>query len=77
LNDAAGILWGIAGYVFATLIFAVLPLGATWLITRSRAWKSRRRWRWAGEVPIWYRNKIELDLPPELLDPPPTRRRRR
>jgi hypothetical protein len=49
-------------------VFLVLPILGVWLVTRTRVWRNRERIHWAGEVPIWWRNKTDIDLPPELLD---------
>jgi hypothetical protein len=77
MSDWTDALWSVAGYVVG-LIFIALLVGGLVLLTRTRRWRRRHRLRWAGsEMPLLWWRGVDRNLPPELLDPPDTRRRRR
>jgi hypothetical protein len=69
--------WSVVGYLVAAIVM-VVPIAGLLLFTRTRRWRRRHRIRWAGsEMPlVWWRG-VDRDIPPELLDPPDTPRRRR
>ena len=78
MNDWASAFWTLVGYAIAAgLLF--LPIVVLLLVMRTRAWRRRKRIRWAGrDMPLlWERGAMDRLPPPFNEDPEVSRGRRR
>jgi hypothetical protein len=60
------VFWSVVGYA-AALALVTLPIGGLVLITKTRAWRRRKRIRAAGWAPWWYVGG-QPDVPAELQE---------
>jgi hypothetical protein len=56
--------WSLLGYASAFML-VLLPVGGMVLLTKTRAWRRRKRIRSAGWAPWWYIGG-QPDVPEEL-----------